>query len=98
MFFNRPLSKVNFYPIKYPEREHEPGMQIMCEKVRTVIKSAAEKLTGRKRRAYQAEVTAGFFGGSARKAEQETGWGRISGILPNPMLGQTLISGTIFFT
>lgn len=48
----------------------------MCEKVRSVIKSAAEKLTGRKRRAYQAEVTAGFFGGSARKAEQEMGWGR----------------------
>jgi hypothetical protein len=48
-------------------------MKAMCEKVRSVIKSASEKLTGRKRRAYQAEVTMKFFGGSVRKAEKELG-------------------------
>ncbi len=51
-------------------------MKIMCEKVRRVIKSASEKLTGQKRRAYQAEVTVEFFGGSVRRAEKEMGWGR----------------------
>ena len=51
-------------------------MKAMCDKVRAVIKSASEKLTGLKRRAYQAEVTAEFFGGSVRKAEKEMGWGR----------------------
>ncbi len=51
-------------------------MKAMCEKVGAVIKSASEKLTGLKRRAYQAEVTAEFFGGSVRKAEKEMGWGR----------------------
>ncbi len=51
-------------------------MKAMCEKVRSVIKSASEKLTGRKRRAYQAEVTMNFFGGSARRAEKEMGRGR----------------------
>lgn len=30
-------------------------MKAVCEKVRSVTKSASEKLTGRKRRAYQAE-------------------------------------------
>lgn len=51
-------------------------MKAMCEKVRSVIKSASEKLTGRKRRAYQAEVTMKLFGGSVRRAEKEMGWGR----------------------
>jgi len=51
-------------------------MKAMCDKVRAVIKSASEKLTGLKKCAYQAEVTAEFFGGSIRKAEKEMGWGR----------------------
>ena len=41
-----------------------------------MIKSAAEKLIGQKRRAYQAEVTVEFFGGGVRGAEKEMGWGR----------------------
>lgn len=51
-------------------------MEVLSEKVRHAIKSAAKKLTGVKRRSYQAEITNGFFGGSTRKAEQEMGWGR----------------------
>ena len=51
-------------------------MKALCEKVISAIKSGAKKLTGVKRRAYQAEITNEFFGGSARKAEQIMGWGR----------------------
>lgn len=51
-------------------------MKVMSEKVRRILKSASAKLTGQKRRAYQAEVTTEFFGGSVRKAEKEMGWGR----------------------
>jgi transposase len=51
-------------------------MKGMCEKPGRVIKSASGKLTGRKRRAYQAEVTVEFSGGSVRMAEKEMGWGR----------------------
>lgn len=51
-------------------------MKELSAKVRYAIKSAAKKLTGVKRRSYQAEITNEFFGGSARKAEQEMGWGR----------------------
>jgi len=51
-------------------------MKGMCEKVRRIIKSASEKLTGHKRRAYQAEVTTEFFGGSVRRAEKEMGVGQ----------------------
>jgi len=51
-------------------------MKTMCEKVRRVIKSASGKLTGQKRRAYQAEAAVGFSGGSFRRAEKEMGWGR----------------------
>lgn len=51
-------------------------MKVLCENIISAIKSAAKKLTGAKRRAYQAEITDEFFGGSARKAEREMGWGR----------------------
>ena len=51
-------------------------MKELSEKVISAIKSAAKKLTGVKRRSYQAEITNVFFGGNARKAEQEMGWGR----------------------
>lgn len=40
------------------------------------IKSAAAKLTGWKRREYQAEIAIKFCDASARKAEQRFGWGR----------------------
>jgi len=51
-------------------------MEVLSGKVVSAIKSAAGKLTGIKRRLYQAEITDEFFGGSARKAEQKPGWGR----------------------
>jgi len=46
------------------------------EKTRTVIKDAARKLTGAKRRAFQAKVAIEMPDGNARKAEQEFGRGR----------------------
>ena len=45
-------------------------------KVKSALKDAAQKLTGPKRRAYQAKITLDFFEGNARKAEREMGWGR----------------------
>jgi ribosome-binding protein aMBF1 (putative translation factor) len=51
-------------------------MKELSERVISAIKSASKKLTGVKRRSYQAEITNEFFGGNARKAEQEMGWGR----------------------
>ena len=42
------------------------------------IKAAAEKLTGWKRREFQAETAIKFCDGSARKAEQRFGWGRVA--------------------
>lgn len=44
--------------------------------VRETILSAARKLTGFRRRQFQAEVAEQYFQGSARKAEQVFGWGR----------------------
>ena len=46
------------------------------EKVRSVIKDAAQKLTGSERRAFEAKVATDLFDGNARKTEQEFGWGR----------------------
>ena len=46
--------------------------------VKTIIKDAAKRLTGFKRRAYQAKITLDYLGESARKAEREMGWGRES--------------------
>ncbi len=43
---------------------------------KTVIKSAAKKLSGSKRREYIAEITNEFLEGNARKAERVFGWGR----------------------
>lgn len=40
------------------------------------MKDAASKLTGYKRRAFQAKATLDYCGGSARKAERTFGWGR----------------------
>ncbi|QTA79376.1 Transposase DDE domain-containing protein [Desulfonema limicola] len=48
----------------------------MDNKVKAIIKNAAQKLTGYKRREYQAEITLEYFEGNARKAEREMGWGR----------------------
>ncbi len=51
-------------------------MKELSGRVISAIKSAAKKLTGVKRRSYQAEITDEFFEGNARKAEQKMGWGR----------------------
>src|SRR2546425_10063131 len=40
------------------------------------IKDAAQKLTGAKRRAFQAQVTLDYLNGSARRAEAVFGWSR----------------------
>jgi transposase len=44
--------------------------------VLATIKSAANKLTGYRRRQFQAEVATKYCGGSPRRAEQIFGWGR----------------------
>jgi len=44
-------------------------MKELSGRVISAIKSAAKKLTGVKRRLYQAEITNEFFNGNARKAE-----------------------------
>ncbi len=50
---------------------------ILCEKkIKSVLKDAAKKLTGSKRRAFEAKTVMNLFDGNARKAEEELGWGR----------------------
>lgn len=48
----------------------------LTEVVRETIKSAARKLTGFRRRQFQAEVARQYCQGSARQAERTFGWGR----------------------
>lgn len=48
----------------------------LSEAVRETMKSAARKLTGFRRRQFQAEVTRQYCQGSARRAERIFGWGR----------------------
>lgn len=48
----------------------------LSEVVRETIKSAARKLTGFRRRQFQAEVARQYCQGSARQAERIFGWGR----------------------
>ena len=51
-------------------------MKKLNDEVKTIIKDAAKRLTGFKRREYHADITSEYFDGSARKAEREMGWGR----------------------
>ncbi len=51
-------------------------MKKLNREMKSVIKDAAERLTGFKRRAYQARITRKYFDGSSRKAERQMGWGR----------------------
>lgn len=51
-------------------------MTILSELHIATIKEAAKKLTGAKRRAFQAQVTIDYLKSSARKAEMTFGWGR----------------------
>ena len=48
----------------------------LTNSVVATIKDAAEKLTGHRKRAFQAKVTWDYLGGSARRAETVFGWGR----------------------
>lgn len=50
----------------------------LSEDVIESIKSAAKRLTGWKRRAFQAEMAVKYCDGSARKTEYRFGWGRQS--------------------
>ncbi len=50
-------------------------MKILAE-FKPIIKDAAKKLTGYKRRAFQAQTTLDLLDGNARQAEREFGWGR----------------------
>ncbi len=51
-------------------------MTKLIDKVKATIKDAAKKLTGRKRREFEAKTTIDLFNGNTRKAERELGWGR----------------------
>ena len=51
---------------------------VLTEDVVGTIRSAAEKLTGFRRRQFQAEVAERYCGGSARRAERVLGWGRVA--------------------
>lgn len=48
----------------------------LTESVRETIKSAAQKLTGFRRRQFQAEMAIKYCDGSPRRAEDALGWGR----------------------
>jgi hypothetical protein len=43
---------------------------------KAIMKNTAKKLTGNKRRTFEAEVTNEFYNGNARRAERELNWGR----------------------
>ena len=51
-------------------------MNTLTEQQIATIKDAAQKLTGAKRRAFQAQVTLDYLDGSARRAERMFGWYR----------------------
>ena len=51
-------------------------MNKLTEQQIMTMKDAARKLTGVKRRAFQARVTLDYLGGSARRAESVFGWSR----------------------
>ena len=66
----------------------------LTDPVVATIKDAAEKLTGHRKRAFQAKVTWDYLGGSARRAETVFGWGREAvqrGLCEVQGLRQTLI-------
>lgn len=51
-------------------------MRKMNEETKNLIKEACKRLTGYKRREYQAHITMEYFDGSPYKAEREMRWGR----------------------
>lgn len=48
----------------------------LTEAMVATLRDAAGKLTGWKRRAFQAQVARDYLGGNARRAERRLGWGR----------------------
>lgn len=59
---------------------HKSGSQNnstpLSASIKAIIKNTAKKLTGYKRRTFEAEITNEFYSGNARKAERELNWGR----------------------
>ena len=53
-------------------------MTEMSAREKRLIKDACKRLTGFKKREYQATIASEYFEGSARKAERSMGWGRQS--------------------
>jgi len=53
-------------------------MAEMSDETKELIIDAAKRLTGFKRRQYQASIALKYFGGSARKTERQMRWGRDS--------------------
>jgi len=53
-------------------------MTKMSNKEKELIQDACKRMTGFKKREYQATITLEYFNGSARKAERIMGWGRKS--------------------
>lgn len=53
-------------------------MAEMSDESKELIMDAAKRLTGFKRRQYQASIALKYFGGSARKTERQMRWGRDS--------------------
>jgi hypothetical protein len=51
-------------------------MDSFSEKLKKTLKNAAKKLTGAKRRAFEAQTTIDYFQGNTRKAERALGWCR----------------------
>src|SRR3954451_21644426 len=51
-------------------------MEPSAEPTDALVRSAARRLTGFQRRAFQAEVTVELCSGNARQAERRFGWGR----------------------
>ena len=51
-------------------------LEELTESVKETIKSAARKLTGFRRRQFQAEMAIKYCEGHARRAEEVFGWGR----------------------
>jgi transposase len=51
-------------------------MTKLIDKVKATLKDAAKKLSGNKKRKFEAKTTIDLFERNARKAERELGWGR----------------------
>ncbi len=70
-------------------------MERLSSKVKEIIADAAKRLTGFKRREYQAKISLEYFDGNTRKTEREMGWAeKVSGkgqVKPIAVLGVLII-------